>query len=123
MEQTMPLVIVATHFVNLFAIVLLIRSGLHILADHPKLYWTDHTTESNHWLKFGRKKMPKNKIWTAHDEVESIGRWALPGGGHKAFGSARNWHFAAALIWVVTGLIYWGYLFFCGTLNSLSFIS
>lgn len=115
----MPLTIVITHFINLFAIILLIRSGLHILADHPKLYWTDHTTEDNHWLKFGKKKMPKDRVWTAHDEVEPIGRIALPGGGHKDFGAARNWHFAGAVIWVITGLIYWGYLFFSGEWTRL----
>jgi DMSO/TMAO reductase YedYZ molybdopterin-dependent catalytic subunit len=119
MEQTMPLVIVITHFINLFDIVLLIRSGLHILADHPKLYWTDHTTDENYWLKFGHKKMPKDKVWTAHDEVEPIGRLALPGGGHKDFGSARNWHFAAAVVWIVTGLVYWGFLFFSGEWTRL----
>ena len=110
----MPLLIVITHFINLFAIVLLIRSGLHILADHPLLYWTDHTTDKNYWLKFGRKKMPKDKTWTAHDEVEPIGRIALPGGKHRDFGSARNWHFAAATVWIVTGIIYWGFLFLSG---------
>ncbi len=117
--DSLPLVIVITHFVNLFAIVLLIRSGLHILADHPKLYWTDHTTENNHWLKFGKKKMPQDQIWTAHDEVEPIGRFALPGGGHKDFGSARNWHFAAATIWIITGIIYYGFLFISGEWQRL----
>lgn len=110
----MPLIIVITHFINLFAIILLIRSGLHILADHPLLYWTDHTRRDNHWLKFGKKKMPKDKLWTAHDEAERIGHYALPGGGHKEFGMARNWHFIGAFIWIITGLVYGGYLFISG---------
>jgi len=105
------MVIVITHFINLFCVILLIRSGLHILADHPKLYWTDHTTDENHWLKFGKKKMPKDKLWTAHDEWEKIGHYALPGGEHKDFGNARNWHFATAFIWLLSGAVYWGYMF------------
>lgn len=115
----MPLVIVITHFINLFCIILLIRSGLHILADHPMLYWTDHTRRDNYWLKFGKKKMPKDKLWTAHDEAESIGHYALPGGAHKEFGMARNWHFTAAIIWILTGAVYWGYMFTTGAWRRL----
>ncbi len=117
--DTTPLVIVITHFINLFAIILLIRSGLHILADHPMLYWTDHTRRNNYWLKFGKKKMPKDKLWTAHDEAEHIGHYALPGGAHKEFGMARNWHFIGATIWMVTGAVYYGYLLFSGEWRRL----
>ncbi len=109
--DTLPLVIVITHFINLFCVILLIRSGLHILADHPMLYWTDHTRRDNHWLKFGKRKMPKNKLWTAHDEPEHIGSYALPGGAHPEFGMARNWHFTAGIIWIISGAVYWVYMF------------
>ena len=115
----MPLVIVITHLVNMFAVILLIRSGLHILADHPMLYWTDHTTRHNHWIKFGKKKMPKDKVWTAHDEAEHISHWALPGGAHPEFGMARNWHFIGAIVWILTGAVYWGYMFFFGQWQRL----
>lgn len=115
----MPLLIVITHFINLFAIVLLIRSGLHILADHPLLYWTDHTRRDNYWLKFGKKKMPKGKLWTAHDEAEHIGSYALPGGAHPEFGMARNWHFFGAIIWLATGAVYWGWMFTTGNWRRL----
>lgn len=101
------------HLINLFCMVLLIRSGIQILFDHPKLYWTDHTTDDNHWLKFGKKVMPKDRLWTALDEPEDPGPLALPGGIHN-LGSARHWHFATAIIWVVTGLIYVTYLFAFG---------
>ena len=117
--DSLPLVIVITHFINLFAVILLIRSGLHILADHPMLYWTDHTRRDNHWLKFGKKKMPKDKVWTAHDEAEHIGHYALPGGAHPEFGMARNWHFIGAFVWLLTGAVYWGYMFFSGAWRRL----
>ena len=117
--DSMPLLIVITHLVNLFAIVLLIRSGLQILNDHPMLYWTDHTRRDNYWIKFGKKKMPKDKLWTAHDEAENIGHYALPGGGHKQLGAGRNWHFAAAIVWVLTGLIYYAYMLFSGEWRRL----
>lgn len=118
-SDNLPLVIVITHFLNFVCILLLIRSGLHILADHPMLYWTDHTRRDNYWLKFGKKQMPTDKLWTAHDEAEHIGHWALPGGGHHEFGMARNWHFAAAIIWILTGAVYWGYMFATGAWQRL----
>lgn len=115
----MPLLIVIVHFINLFCIIILIRSGLHILADHPLLYWTDHTRRDNYWLKFGKKEMPVDKIWTAHDEAEHIGHYALPGGAHKEFGMARNWHFTAAIIWIASGIVYYGYMFTTGQWRRL----
>ncbi len=117
--DTLPILIVITHFINLFAIIILIRSGIQILADHPLLYWTDHTRRDNYWLKFGKLKMPKDKIWTAHDEAEHLGHYALPGGSHPEFGMARNWHFIGATIWIVTGAIYWGYMFMTGAWRRL----
>ena len=32
------------HFLNLFLMTFLIRSAVQILADHPRLYWTRHST-------------------------------------------------------------------------------
>ncbi|MFO0920210.1 MAG: molybdopterin-dependent oxidoreductase [Candidatus Saccharimonadales bacterium] len=112
MEESLrlPLGIVVLHLINLFCLILLIRSGIQILFDHPKLYWTDHTTDDNHWLRFGKKIMPKDKLWTALDEAEDPGKIGIPSGSHN-LGSARNWHFTIAIIWVVSGLVYIGYLF------------
>ncbi|HET6622594.1 MAG TPA: molybdopterin-dependent oxidoreductase [Candidatus Saccharimonadales bacterium] len=119
MDDSMPLVIVITHFVNLIVLLLLIRSGLHILADHPFLYWTDDTRRDNYWLKFGKKEIPEGHVYQAHDEAEKIGHWALPGGEHHDFGNARNWHFVAAIIWLATGAVYWGYMFATGAWRRL----
>ncbi|MEO6761817.1 MAG: molybdopterin-dependent oxidoreductase [Candidatus Saccharimonadales bacterium] len=117
--DSLPMLIVITHFINLIVILLLIRSGLHILADHPFLYWTDHTRRDNYWLKFGKKEIPNDQIYQAHDEAEKIGHWALPGGEHHDFGNARNWHFTAAIIWIATGAVYWGYMFTTGAWRRL----
>lgn len=117
--DAMPMVIVIAHFINLIVLLMLIRSGLHILADHPFLYWTDHTRRDNYWLKFGKKNIPEGHVFQAHDEAEKIGHWALPGGEHHDFGNARNWHFTAATIWILTGAVYWGYMFATGTWRRL----
>lgn len=114
----LPIFVVVVHLINLFCLVLLIRSGVQILYDHPKLYWTDDTTDDNHWLRFGKKVMPKDKLWTSLDEAEDPGKLALPGGSHN-LGSARHWHFTTAIIWITTGVIYITYLFVSGQWQRL----
>lgn len=114
----LPVFIIIVHLINLFCLVLLIRSGIQILFDHPKLYWTDDTTDDNHWLRFGKKVMPKDKLWTSLDEAEDPGKLALPGGTHN-LGAARHWHFSTAIVWVTTGVIYIGYLFTSGQWQRL----
>jgi sulfoxide reductase catalytic subunit YedY len=115
-----PVIITILHLVNLFCLIILIRSGIQILYDHPKLYWTDHTSDENWWIKFGKKVMPKDKLWTARDEAETPPKavMALPGGNHN-LGMGRHWHFTAALLWVITGAIYIGYMLLSGDWTRL----
>jgi DMSO/TMAO reductase YedYZ molybdopterin-dependent catalytic subunit/thiosulfate reductase cytochrome b subunit len=117
-ETIVPTLIIIVHLINLFCLTLLIRSGIQILFDHPKLYWTDHTTDDNHWLRFGKKVMPKDKLWTSLDEAEDPGKIGIPSGSHN-LGSARSWHFTTAIIWVVTGAVYVSYLFTSGEWRRL----
>lgn len=115
-----PTIIVVLHLINLFCLILLIRSGIQILYDHPKLYWTDHTSDDNWWIKFGKKIMPKDKLWTARDEAEIPPKALLPlPGGFHNLGSGRHWHFVAAILWVLTGVIYVGYMFISGTWDRI----
>jgi len=41
-----------THFVNFIFLMLLVRSGLSILMDHPRLYWNRHCTPNTEWMRF-----------------------------------------------------------------------
>lgn len=41
MPSFFPLWVIVTHFLNIFFLLLLARSGLEVLAAHPKLYWSD----------------------------------------------------------------------------------
>jgi hypothetical protein len=43
-----------THFANFFFLMLLVRSGLSILMDHPRLYWNRHCTPNSEWMRFNR---------------------------------------------------------------------
>lgn len=60
-----------THFINFLFLTLLIRSGLQILADHPKLYLNDHCMPGNQWFKFGKRIMPQDSPWTSSLQTPS----------------------------------------------------
>jgi sulfoxide reductase catalytic subunit YedY len=101
------------HFINLIFITLLIRSGIEILSALPKLYFNDDATPGSEWIKFTRKKMPKDKLWTSLDEEESFPSWiALP--GHKNLGLGRHWHFFSMIFWFANGVAYYILLFTSG---------
>ena len=48
-----------THYVNFLFLILLIRSGLQILADHPRLYWNVHCTPGTEWLRLTPVEVPQ----------------------------------------------------------------
>jgi sulfoxide reductase catalytic subunit YedY len=114
-----PIWLRINHFINLFCIFFLMRSGLQILADHPKLYWNDHCRPGSEWIKFGKKKMPTNRLFTSMDEAEDVSPvFAIPGGHHN-LGAGRNWHFLIIPLWVLNGLAYVGLLFATGQWRRL----
>ena len=47
-----PLWVRYGHFFNFLFVMLLIRSGLSILMDHPRLYFNDDCTPGSEWIKF-----------------------------------------------------------------------
>jgi hypothetical protein len=58
-----------THFFNFLFLSLFVRSGIEILGAHPKLYWRDHCSPGSEWLRFTRKRIPDDTLWTAEDET------------------------------------------------------
>jgi thiosulfate reductase cytochrome b subunit len=95
-----------THYVNLLFMILLIRSALQILADHPRLYWNVHCTPGTEWIRFTPIEVPKDRIWTAKQDSRHLSPWVgLPGYRHT-IGMARHWHFLSVLFWVGNGVIY-----------------
>lgn len=101
-----PLWLRVTHYINFLLITLLIRSGIQILADHPSLYWNEHCTPGSEWIRFSRKKIPRDRLWTSMDEAVYVSPWLGLPGGHHSLGIGRHWHFMTALFWVVNGLVY-----------------
>lgn len=101
-----------THFVNFMFMILLVRSGLSILMDHPRLYLDRGCTPGNEVIKFNKVKIPKDRIWTAKDDCVYLSPlWSLPGGKHTV-GIARSWHFLSVLVFLVNGFIFVGLLLF-----------
>lgn len=100
-----------THYVNFLFLVLLVRSGLQILMDHPRLYWNVHCTPGTEWLRLTPVEVPKDRVWTAKDDSRHISPWiGLPGYRHT-IGIARHWHFLSVLFWLGNGAIFVALLF------------
>jgi thiosulfate reductase cytochrome b subunit len=103
-----------THYINLLFMVLLARSGLQILMDHPRLYWNVHCTPGTEWVRLTPVRVPLDRLYTAKDDARYLTPWiGLPGGKHT-LGIARHWHFASALFWTLNGAIYIALLFTTG---------
>jgi len=87
-------------------LVLLIRSGLQILMDHPRLYWNVHCTPGTEWLRLTPVEVPTDRVWTAKQDSRHLSPWiGLPGYRHT-IGMARHWHFLSVLFWVGNGLVF-----------------
>ncbi|HWD08654.1 MAG TPA: oxidoreductase, partial [Actinomycetota bacterium] len=81
----------AQHFLNALLMVFIVRAGIQILADHPRLYWTRHSTPGREWFRF-QNQVPPDPLWTAkQDSVSLPGQLGLPGIRHS-IGLARWWH-------------------------------
>ena len=95
--QGFPLWIGTTHYINLIFLILLIRSGMQILLDHPRLYWNVGCTPGTEWVRFTPVVMPTG---TAKDDARYLSPLiGLPGGKHT-LGMSRHWHFVSVLFWV-----------------------
>ena len=69
---------------------MLIRSGLSILMDHPRLYFNNGCTPGTESIRFTPLKVPKDRVWRASDDDRYISPiFALPGYrhsvGHRTF--------------------------------------
>ncbi len=105
-----PLWLRALHFLNLLFMFFIIRSGIQILADHPRLYWSRDCTPDTDWFRFQRA-VPRDRVWTSKDDSVTIPRWlGIPGIRHT-IGLARWWHFTVDVLWVLTGIAFYVMLF------------
>lgn len=108
-----------THYVNFLLLILLIRSGLQILMDHPRLYGNVHCTPGTEWLRLTPIEVPTDRVWTAKDDSRYLSPViGLPGYRHTV-GMARHWHFLSVLFWVGNGVAFVVLLFGTGQWKRL----
>jgi methionine sulfoxide reductase catalytic subunit len=101
-----------SHWVNFFFLILIIRSGLSILADHPRLYWNNGCAPDSEWIRFTPVKVPNDRVWTAKEDARYLNPIAgLPGYRHSV-GLARCWHFITVPFFLLNGAVFIVLLFF-----------
>ncbi len=101
------------HFLNMFFMLFIIRSGITILADHPRLYWTRHSTPGGDWFRV-QKPVPSNPLYTAkEDSITLPDGVGLPGRRHS-IGLARWWHLGIDMLWLANGIVFFVLLFTTG---------
>jgi DMSO/TMAO reductase YedYZ molybdopterin-dependent catalytic subunit/thiosulfate reductase cytochrome b subunit len=106
------------HFLNLLFMMFMIRAGLQILADHPRLYFNIASKPDTEWMRL-RDAVPADRrdpedahrVWTAKmDSVALPKHLGLPGIRHT-IGLARWWHFTFDLLWLINGVVFMVLLF------------
>ncbi|HEV7185113.1 MAG TPA: molybdopterin-dependent oxidoreductase [Leifsonia sp.] len=101
------------HFLNLFFMLFIIRSGVTILADHPRLYWTRHSTPGKDWFRM-QKPVPADPLYTAKaDSLTLPNGVGLPGRRHS-IGLARWWHLGIDTLWLLNGIVFYILIFTTG---------
>jgi len=101
------------HFFNALLMIFIIRSGVTILSDHPRLYLTRHSTPGKDWFRI-QKPVPTDPLYTAKaDSITLPDGVGLPGRRHS-IGLARWWHLGIDVLWLANGLIFYVLLFTTG---------
>jgi len=101
------------HFLNMLFMMFIIRAGIQILADHPRLYWTRDCTPGTEWFRF-QYPVPEGRVWTSKDDSVTVPGWlGIPGVRHS-IGLARWWHFSIVLLWTINGIAFYLLIFTTG---------
>jgi sulfoxide reductase catalytic subunit YedY len=109
------------HLFNIVFMMFIMRAGLQILADHPRLYLNSGCQPGTAWLRM-RDPVPADRmdqddaarVWTAKDDSVALPKWlGIPGIRHS-IGLARWWHFSFDLVWLLNGLVFYLLLFASG---------
>lgn len=108
-----PLWVRYCHFFNFLFLMMLIRSGLSILIDHPRLYFNSHCTPGSEWIRFTPLRVPLDRLWTAKDDSRYISPLVATPGYRHTVGVARSWHFISVYGFIATGVLF-VVMLFCG---------
>ena len=94
------------HFFNFLFLTMLIRSGLSILADHPRLYFNNDCTPGTEWIRLTPIRVPADRLWTAKDDARYISPIVATPGYRHTVGIARSWHFLDVYGFILTGIVF-----------------
>ena len=118
-DQPMPAWVRVQHFLNLFFLMFIIRAGVQILADHPRLYWTRHCDAREGVAPDAeagaRRSACGRRSKTRITLPKHLG---LPGLRHS-IGLARWWHLGVDVLWLANGLVFYVLLFATGEWRRL----
>jgi sulfoxide reductase catalytic subunit YedY len=101
-----PLWVRYCHFFNFVFLMMLIRSGLSILVDHPSLYFNNDCTPGSEWIRLTPIHVPTDRVWTAKDDARYISPIVATPGYRHTVGVARSWHFLDVYGFVLTGIFF-----------------
>lgn len=101
-----PLWVRYCHFFNFLFVMMLIRSGLSILVDHPRLYFNNDCTPGSEWIRFTPIHVPNDRVWTAKDDARYISPIVATPGYRHTVGIARSWHFLNVYGFIITGVFF-----------------
>jgi sulfoxide reductase catalytic subunit YedY len=93
-------------FFNFIFLMMLIRSGISILYDHPRLYFNNDCTPGSEWIRLTPIIVPRDHVWTAKEDARYITPIVATPGYHHTVGIARSWHFLNVYGFIVTGLLF-----------------
>jgi thiosulfate reductase cytochrome b subunit len=121
-----PLWLRILHFLNLLLMAFIIRAGIQILADHPRLNHDPGCYPGKEILRLRgpvppdrMKEEPPERAWTAKDDAVTLPGWlGLPGIRHS-IGLARWWHFSSDFLWIIVGVAFYALLFATGQWERL----
>ena len=117
-----------THWLNVLVVSILLMSGLQIFNAHPALYWGHKSTFADPWISMAKVEvgdMPRGITtvgdlkfdttglfgWSGKEgmrEQRGFPAWAtIP--SYRSLADGRRWHFFFAWLFVINGLVYWGW--------------
>ncbi|WP_022916968.1 molybdopterin-dependent oxidoreductase [Ruania albidiflava] len=105
-DPDFPLWLRSTHLINFLLMGIVLRSGWEILASLPRLWWRNDCKPGTEWLRFTRRRLPKEEgVYTSlMDERSAHPLLTLP--GRKNVGLGRHWHGLGVSLWLLNGLVY-----------------
>lgn len=114
MNPDFPFWLRAAHLINFVLIGMLLRSGWEILSSLPRLWWRNDCAPGTEWLRFTRRKLPKEEgVYTSLMDEKSLSPIiGLP--GRENVGLGRHWHGLSVMLWVLNGIVYVALLFGTG---------